>query len=158
MSSPCRARRRLSTKPPRCFVADYLSSLEITCRAISATARSIIDFKENITRFLMISRIKNLCRVGRRRVSSTYQRDLQTIFHKGPQLYRDMQAQMNESTITCPTCGFQKAEQMPTDSCVFFYECTNCEQLLKPRRGDCCVFCSFGSIACPPKTNGASCC
>ena len=64
----------------------------------------------------------------------------------------------NESTITCPNCGFQKTEEMPTDSCVFFYECTSCEQMLKPKSGDCCVFCSFGSVACPPKTSGSSCC
>lgn len=62
------------------------------------------------------------------------------------------------STITCPGCGFQKAEQMPTDSCVFFYECTGCNTMLKPKAGDCCVFCSYGSVPCPPKTTGADCC
>ncbi|WP_349666169.1 GDCCVxC domain-containing (seleno)protein, partial [Sinorhizobium sp. 6-117] len=24
------------------------------------------------------------------------------------------------------------------------------EDLLRPRPGDCCVFCSFGSVKCPP--------
>ena len=60
-----------------------------------------------------------------------------------------------ESTITCPNCGHQKTETMPTDSCVFFYECTNCKELLKPQPGDCRVFCSYGSAKCPPKTSGA---
>ncbi|MEO6333814.1 MAG: GDCCVxC domain-containing (seleno)protein [Pyrinomonadaceae bacterium] len=63
-----------------------------------------------------------------------------------------------ESVITCPKCGFQKSEVMPTDSCVFFYECTNCKELLKPRSGDCCVFCSYGSFECPPKSIGEDCC
>lgn len=28
--------------------------------------------------------------------------------------------------------------------------CPNCNQLLKPKEGDCCVFCSYGDIPCPP--------
>jgi hypothetical protein len=62
------------------------------------------------------------------------------------------------ATITCPKCGFVKTEEMPTNACVFFYECTNCLDLLKPLPGDCCVFCSYGSVQCPPKTSGSSCC
>jgi alkylmercury lyase len=55
-----------------------------------------------------------------------------------------------ESTITCPTCGVSKRETMPTDACQFFYECTGCGTLLRPKPGDCCVFCSYGSVPCPP--------
>ena len=32
----------------------------------------------------------------------------------------------------------------------FFYECTGCGTKLKPKPGDCCVFCSYGSVPCPP--------
>jgi len=39
---------------------------------------------------------------------------------------------------------------MPLDACQWFYECTGCGTLLKPRQGDCCVFCSWGSVPCPP--------
>ncbi|MEX2427406.1 MAG: GDCCVxC domain-containing (seleno)protein [Bacteroidales bacterium] len=53
------------------------------------------------------------------------------------------------SEITCPHCGHKKQEEMPEDSCQFFYECENCHQLLKPIQGDCCVYCSFGSVKCP---------
>ena len=55
-----------------------------------------------------------------------------------------------QSTITCPYCGFSKTETMPTDACQFFYECSNCKQILKPKTGDCCVYCSYGSVKCPP--------
>ena len=55
-----------------------------------------------------------------------------------------------KSTITCPECGFKKEETMPIDSCQFFYECTNCGKILKPNDGDCCVYCSYGSVKCPP--------
>jgi hypothetical protein len=55
-----------------------------------------------------------------------------------------------ESTLTCPACSTAKTETMPTDACQFFYECTGCGELLRPVPGDCCVFCSYGSVACPP--------
>ncbi|MBI1921975.1 MAG: MerC family mercury resistance protein [Geobacter sp.] len=53
------------------------------------------------------------------------------------------------STITCPVCGFQKEENMPTDACQFFYECTQCKTVLRPKPGECCVFCSYGTEKCP---------
>lgn len=59
-----------------------------------------------------------------------------------------------KSIIKCPECGFQKEETMPQDSCQFFYECTSCKVLLKPESGDCCVFCSYGSIKCPSIQEG----
>lgn len=56
-----------------------------------------------------------------------------------------------ESTITCPGCGFQKIETMPTNACIHFYECEGCNARLKPKAGDCCVFCSYGDVKCPPQ-------
>jgi len=61
------------------------------------------------------------------------------------------------STITCPNCGFKKDEIMPTDSCQFFYQCSNCGLILKPNKGDCCVYCSFGSEKCPPVQETGKC-
>ena len=54
------------------------------------------------------------------------------------------------STLTCPHCGHQATEHMPTDACVIFYDCPDCGERLKPLPGDCCVFCSYGSVPCPP--------
>jgi hypothetical protein len=67
------------------------------------------------------------------------------------------------STITCPNCGHQAVEAMPTDACQFFYVCSACRMKLKPLEGDCCVFCSYGSVPCPPVQNAgggpeSSCC
>ncbi len=62
------------------------------------------------------------------------------------------------SVLTCPKCGHAKQEIMPTDACQFFYECESCRALLRPKPGDCCVFCSFGSIKCPPVQRQKSCC
>lgn len=55
-----------------------------------------------------------------------------------------------ESVLKCPHCGFAAQESMPTDACQFFYECRNCKILLRPKPGDSCVFCSYGSVTCPP--------
>ncbi len=63
-----------------------------------------------------------------------------------------------ESEITCPRCGFRKEEAMPTDACLFFYECAGCKTLLRPKPGDCCVFCSYGTVKCPPKQQEHDCC
>ncbi|MGB5330762.1 MAG: GDCCVxC domain-containing (seleno)protein [Gammaproteobacteria bacterium] len=64
-----------------------------------------------------------------------------------------MPAIIQESLLTCPACGHSKLEVMPTDACQYYYECESCKQLLKPEAGDCCVFCSFGSVKCPPMQN-----
>lgn len=43
---------------------------------------------------------------------------------------------------------------MPVDACLWFYECEQCGSLLLPKAGDCCVFCSYGSVKCPPQQDG----
>ena len=63
-----------------------------------------------------------------------------------------------KSTLTCPKCDYKKDEIMPTDACTFFYECENCKTRLKPLKGDCCVYCSYGSVKCPPIQAGENCC
>jgi DNA-directed RNA polymerase subunit RPC12/RpoP len=63
---------------------------------------------------------------------------------------------IRNSTITCPHCGFAQREEMPVDACLFFYDCKKCGARLRPKDGDCCVFCSFGSAPCPPKQAGWS--
>jgi hypothetical protein len=62
------------------------------------------------------------------------------------------------SEITCPFCGFKKQEEMPVDSCQYFYQCDHCKAVLKPNDGDCCVFCSYGTYKCPPIQANKSCC
>lgn len=63
-----------------------------------------------------------------------------------------------ESTLTCPECGTTAVERMPADACMFFYECLGCRTVLTPKAGDCCVFCSYGSVKCPPVQGEAPCC
>lgn len=68
------------------------------------------------------------------------------------------------STLICPQCGHQATETMPTNACQYFYICGGCGVRLKPLAGDCCVFCSYADVPCPPiqeaRANGstAGCC
>lgn len=57
---------------------------------------------------------------------------------------------LTKSIVTCPNCGHQREEEMPTDACQHFYRCEKCKAILKPKDGDCCVFCSYGTVPCPP--------
>jgi hypothetical protein len=69
-----------------------------------------------------------------------------------------MSAVVTSATLTCPECGVQSREEMPTDACQFFWTCPSCGTRLRPLPGDCCVFCSYADQVCPPQQAGASGC
>ena len=69
-----------------------------------------------------------------------------------------VRAVVMDSVLKCPNCGFARQESMPVDACLYFYECTACKVLLRPHAGHCCVFCSYGSVACPPVQQQLGCC
>lgn len=55
-----------------------------------------------------------------------------------------------KSTVACPHCGYCSTEVMPTDACQYIYTCKQCGVEMKPKSGDCCVYCSYGDVPCPP--------
>lgn len=57
----------------------------------------------------------------------------------------------NTSEITCPECGHQAMEELPTDVCQIKYDCKECGTVLTPDENDCCVFCTYGTHKCPSK-------
>lgn len=59
-------------------------------------------------------------------------------------------APVRRSVLTCPACGTAAEEIMPEDACVVLFDCPGCGARLRPKPGDCCVFCSYGSVPCPP--------
>ena len=61
------------------------------------------------------------------------------------------------STITCPNCGHRKEETMPIDAYQYNYKCESCHRKIKPKEGDCCVFCSYGTVKCPAIQKGTNC-
>jgi hypothetical protein len=69
-----------------------------------------------------------------------------------------MSAFILESVLTCSHCGHTQQETIPTNACQFYYECPVCHTLLRPKPGDCCVFCSFGSAPCLSIQQQHGCC
>lgn len=69
-----------------------------------------------------------------------------------------LQSLLLESTLTCPACGARTTELMPNNACIYFHECVSCHSLIRPKAGDCCVFCSYGSVKCPPIQQAERCC
>lgn len=62
-----------------------------------------------------------------------------------------------DSIVTCPRCGASTSESMPANACVFFWDCPACGASHSPKPGDCCVFCSYGSVPCPPMQEARQC-
>ncbi|WP_304608924.1 MULTISPECIES: GDCCVxC domain-containing (seleno)protein [unclassified Polynucleobacter] len=50
--------------------------------------------------------------------------------------------------ITCPNCYGQETLEISQGYSQHLYRCPSCSIILKPRSGDCCIFCSFGSQDC----------
>ncbi len=62
------------------------------------------------------------------------------------------------SILTCPACGEAREKVMPENACVYFFECPACSVVIRPKPGDCCVFCSYGDTPCPPVQREENCC
>ena len=59
-----------------------------------------------------------------------------------------------QSSLRCPACGFAESLIMPENACIVLHSCTSCGLVIRPATGDCCVFCSYGSVPCPPIQEG----
>ena len=58
------------------------------------------------------------------------------------------------SKISCPRCHARSLDQMPSNASVYFYHCLQCNTIFNPKPGDCCVYCSYGTMRCPPRQKG----
>lgn len=54
------------------------------------------------------------------------------------------------SSVTCPHCNARHEATMPEDACQIMLDCPACRRAIRPRPGQCCVFCSWGTVPCPP--------
>ncbi|MCX4150745.1 MULTISPECIES: GDCCVxC domain-containing (seleno)protein [Paraburkholderia] len=68
-----------------------------------------------------------------------------------------MAAVVLNSTILCPACGHRKDETMSVNACAWFYECEHCKSVIRRKRGDCRVYCSYGTNRCLPMQQSDSC-
>ena len=61
---------------------------------------------------------------------------------------------ITSARLTCPRCGSVQEAEMPQDACQVVYQCEQCKTMLRPKQGDCCVFCSYADVPCPPMQTG----
>ena len=53
-----------------------------------------------------------------------------------------------ECEVTCPICSRSRWMTMTTGIQSYFYHCDVCFNLIMPKYGECCIFCSYGSAKC----------
>ena len=51
--------------------------------------------------------------------------------------------------VTCPTCKTQVQEYMVSESLRHIWHCPVCLTWLSPKKGDHCIYDSYGSVNCP---------
>lgn len=52
--------------------------------------------------------------------------------------------------VTCPVCKTQVQETMVSETLKLIYHCPVCLTWLSPKKGDHCIYESYGSVHCPP--------
>ena len=62
------------------------------------------------------------------------------------------------SEISCPKCNYSKLEEMPINNCQIVYFCEKCNERMNPEKGDCCVYCTYGTVPCPTIQENKNCC
>jgi hypothetical protein len=54
-----------------------------------------------------------------------------------------------DCVVTCPTCKKKVQETMSSETIKKIYHCPNCLAWLSPKKGDHCIYDSYGSVKCP---------
>jgi anaerobic selenocysteine-containing dehydrogenase len=57
---------------------------------------------------------------------------------------------VGDCVVTCPVCKTQVHEQMVSETPKLIYHCPKCLTWLSPKKGDHCIYDSYGSVKCPP--------
>ena len=126
---------------------------EISCQKGCANCCSYMVSLSSAEAFYMQKHIMKLPRGKRRHLQHSFLRAARKIAANKVPPYLD--ETMDESECLKSLANwYQKMEIMPTNACQWFYECDQCKTLLKPLSGDCCVFCSYGTVKCPPIQEG----
>ena len=58
---------------------------------------------------------------------------------------------ITEANLTCPECGYVELLDIPLNYLQIIHQCSRCGARLKPKPGDCCVFCSYADSHCISK-------
>jgi hypothetical protein len=57
---------------------------------------------------------------------------------------------VKDCVITCPVCKTKVQETMSSETPKRVYHCPVCLTWLSPKKGDHCIYDSYGSVNCPP--------
>jgi uncharacterized protein (DUF2225 family) len=57
---------------------------------------------------------------------------------------------VHDCVVTCPVCKTQVRETMCSEAPKLIYHCPACLTWLSPKKGDHCIYDSYGSVNCPP--------
>jgi hypothetical protein len=57
---------------------------------------------------------------------------------------------VGDCVVTCPVCKTQVQETMVSETPKLIYHCPVCLTWLSPKKGDHCIYDSYGSLNCPP--------
>lgn len=55
----------------------------------------------------------------------------------------------NISVVTCANCGYKKKYRMPRYAMQTIYNCPRCKTVHQTEAQECCIFCHYGTVACP---------
>jgi anaerobic selenocysteine-containing dehydrogenase len=56
---------------------------------------------------------------------------------------------VGDCVVTCPVCKTQAQEHMVSETTKLIYHCPVCLTWLSPKKGDHCIYDSYGSVNCP---------
>ena len=54
-----------------------------------------------------------------------------------------------KANITCPKCKYVQKIEVPKNKCIPFYRCNSCKNIVKAKKGSCCVVCDYSDKKCP---------
>jgi hypothetical protein len=54
-----------------------------------------------------------------------------------------------DCVVTCPVCKTKVRETMSSEASKRVYHCPGCLSWLSPKKGDHCIYDSYGSVKCP---------
>jgi hypothetical protein len=57
---------------------------------------------------------------------------------------------VRDCVVTCPVCKTKMRETMSSEASKLVYHCPGCLSWLSPKKGDHCIYDSYGSVKCPP--------
>jgi len=57
---------------------------------------------------------------------------------------------VGDCVVTCPVCKTRVQETMVSETPKLIYHCPVCLTWLSPKKGDHCIYDSYGSVHCPP--------